>query len=174
MSKFAIRRAGPEDAAMLSRLSTETFWETYHENPNSDNEDIKAYMAIAYDVGLLTEEIESDAIVFLVAEIGDETAGYARLVIGSTVDGLESEAPLEISRIYLFARFHGRGYGKQLLDACLEVAKANNCDVAWLSVWKYNPKAIGFYERMGFRAAGRVMFDLAGTMHEDLLMAKEV
>jgi len=174
MSELAIRRAGPADAEMLSRLSTETFWEAYSENPNSDNDDIKAYMAEAYAVDLLTEELESDSIVFLIAEFDGETAGYARLVIGNTAEGVKGRAPMELSRIYLFEKFHGGGHGRTLLDACLEVAKANDCDVVWLSVWKFNPKAIGFYERMGFRPAGKILFDLAGTMHEDLLMAREV
>jgi ribosomal protein S18 acetylase RimI-like enzyme len=174
MSNFTIRRATSKDAELLSELSAETFWETYSGNPNSDNDDIRSYMKKTYAVELLEEELESESIVFLVAEVDGETAGYARLLMGSRVDGVEGKSPMEISRIYLLARFHGGGHGRTLLEACMGVARKRGCGAVWLSVWKFNPKAIGFYRRMGFRDAGTTTFDLAGTLHEDLLMVREI
>jgi ribosomal protein S18 acetylase RimI-like enzyme len=174
MVELTTRRAAREDAELISRLSTETFWETYSENPNSDNDDIQAYMSEAYAVGLLEQELDHESIVFLLAEFGGETAGYARLLIGSEADVVKGEDPLEISRIYLLKRFHSKGYGRTLLKACLDVARERRCDAVWLSVWKHNPNAIGFYEKMGFQTVGKIMFDLAGTLHEDHVMVKEI
>lgn len=174
MSEFLIRRAGLDDARTISRLSTETFWETYSENPNSDNDDIRTYMAKAYDVDLLAEELKSGSIVFLLAEIDDRLAGYARLSFGEFAEGVDGVEPMEINRIYLLREFQGLGFGKRLIDACFNVAKEKSCDTVWLSVWKHNPEAKGFYEKMGFQSVGRVMFDLGGTMHEDIVMSLRV
>ena len=174
MAGLTIRRAVTEDAELLSRLSAATFWETYSENPNSDNDDIRSYMAQAYAVKVIEEELAAESIVFLLGEVDGETAGYARLVAGNTAEGVPGNSPIEISRIYLLARFHGHGYGRSLMEKCVAVAKQRGCDAVWLSVWKYNPNAIGFYGRMGFRTVGRIMFDLAGTMHEDHVMVREI
>ncbi len=45
----------------------------------------------------------------------------------------------------------GRGVGKQLLSASEELARNHGCEEIHLSVYLDNPKAIGLYERMGWR-----------------------
>lgn len=174
MVELVIRTGIIDDARILSKIGAETFWATYGENDNAEQDDIRKYIAKAYDLDLIRKELSDESFLYLVAEIAGEAAGYARLRIGSRTEDLTARHPLEISRIYLLEQFQGAGYGRKLLARCLEEAARLGCDVIWLSVWRYNHNAIGFYEWMGFKVEGTTVFDLAGTLHRDLMMAKMV
>ena len=174
MPEFGIRTGTVGDAPLLSRIGAETFLATYGGKENPDQEDILRYISIAYDEEVIRKELIDEGFRYLIAESGNEPAGYARLKIGSYTKDLAAKRPLEISRIYLLPQFQGSGLGKKLMERCFEEAERFSCDAIWLSVWRQNEKAIGFYERMGFKIAGTVFFDLAGTLHEDLMMAREV
>lgn len=174
MSEFEIRTGNIDDARMLSKIGADTFWATYGENDNAEQDDIRKYIAKAYDLNLIREELSDESFLYLVAEKEGEAVGYARLRIGSRTEDLTARHPLEISRIYVLKQFQGTGYGRKLIERCLEEAARLDCDALWLSVWRHNHNAIGFYEKMGFKVEGKTVFDLAGTLHEDLMMAKMV
>ncbi|REJ79218.1 MAG: GNAT family N-acetyltransferase [Acidobacteria bacterium] len=174
MPGFAIRIGTVDDAAALSEIGAETFWTTYRDSPKVENNDLKSYINRVYDEEIIRTELQDEGFRYLVAEDGTELAGYARLVIGSYIENIEADRPLEISRIYLLDRFQGGGRGKQLIERCLEEADRFLCDKVWLSVWKHNKKAIGFYEKVGFEKVGTTSFDMAGTEHEDWVMEKDV
>lgn len=166
-----IRICTAEDAELLSEIGSETFWDTYGESPILNKNDISAYVKRAYDPERLRTELIDEGFRYLIAVADDETAGYARLKIGSPIENVESERPLEISRIYIRRKFQGCGMGKELIGRCIEEAERFLCDAVWLGVWQYNEKAIGFYERMGFKSSGTMEFDLAGNLQTDIVMA---
>lgn len=159
-----------DDAALLSKIGAETFWETYRDSPDSEEDDLRKYIDWAYDEDRLRIELQDEGFRYLIAEVQGEPAGYARLKIGSYIENIDGERPLEISRIYLYSEYQGSGRGRSLIEKCIEEAKRFVCDKVWLSVWKHNERAIGFYEKMGFEMAGTTSFDLAGTEHEDFVM----
>ncbi|HUF02641.1 MAG TPA: GNAT family N-acetyltransferase [Aridibacter sp.] len=170
MAHFEIRIGTVNDALMLSRIGADTFWETYSDNPNAEKDDLRDYIDRAYDEDRLRTELQDEGFRYLVAEVGEDPAGYARLRVGSYIEYVEAKRPLEISRIYLLSEFQGSGRGKALIGKCIEEAERFLCDKVWLSVWHHNDRAIGFYEKMGFEKAGTTSFDLAGTEHEDFVM----
>lgn len=170
MSDLEIRIGTVDDAAMLSKIGAETFWETYRDSSVNEDEDLRNYIDWAYEEDRLRTELQDEGFRYLVAEIGGVPAGFARLRIGSFIENVVAERPLEISRIYLLSEFQGSGRGRKLIGRCIEEAERFFCDKVWLSVWKHNENAIGFYERIGFEKAGTTSFDLAGTEHEDYVM----
>ncbi|QQS42710.1 MAG: GNAT family N-acetyltransferase [Acidobacteriota bacterium] len=174
MSDLEIRIGTVDDAAMLSSIGAKTFWETYSDSPDNENEDLRNYIDWAYEEERIRTELQDEGFRYLVAELDGKPAGYARLRIGSYIANVDAERPLEISRIYLLSEFQGKGRGKKLIERCVEEAERFFCDKVWLSVWKHNEKAIGFYEKMGFEMAGTTSFDLAGTEHEDYVMALSI
>jgi ribosomal protein S18 acetylase RimI-like enzyme len=82
--------------------------------------------------------------------------------------------PIEISRIYLRKKYWGKKLGEELLNKCFDEAEKQHCDVIWLSVWKYNERAIKFYGKFDFYIVGEHIFDLAGDSQIDFLMEKKV
>jgi ribosomal protein S18 acetylase RimI-like enzyme len=91
-----------------------------------------------------------------------ELAGYMKLNSGAaqTVEG--KAGTLEIERIYVLAKFHGKQMGKRLLQHAIDVAKEAAYDTIWLGVWERNTKAIAFYERNGFSHTGADVNPVSG------------
>ena len=58
------------------------------------------------------------------------------------------------------------------MRACFERATALGCDVIWLGVWERNPRAIAFYEKMGFATVGGHSFMLGRDLQHDLVMSR--
>jgi ribosomal protein S18 acetylase RimI-like enzyme len=60
------------------------------------------------------------------------------------------------------------------MDASLQQAIDNGCDVMWLGVWERNERAIAFYRKWAFREFGSHAFLLGKDLQNDLLMARPV
>ena len=174
MLKIHIRQADPDDAEMLADLSYKTFWDAFHDHPKNAPEDLADYMRKAFSLEQIRRELAEENSIFLVAEIGGDPAGYAKLMLGSREDGINADMPIELNRLYSKQEFLGKGVGARLMDECFRIAKENDCDVMWLGVWEYNPRAQKFYEKYGFREVGRHVFQLGSDAQIDLLMQKEL
>jgi ribosomal protein S18 acetylase RimI-like enzyme len=81
---------------------------------------------------------------------------------------------VELNRLYSHQEYLGKGVGQTLMDKCFDRGREENCDVMWLGVWEYNPRAQRFYEKNGFRFVGRHTFLLGSDPQTDLLMQKEL
>jgi len=167
-----IRKAATEDSALLTELAYTTFWDAFAHHPKNAPDDLAYYMRQAFSEEQIKNELEDANNIFLIAEYEGETAGYAKLIKASAEDGITGENPIELSRLYSHQRFLGKGVGKQLMDECFSIAKANGCDVMWLGVWEYNPRAQKFYEKNGFHLVGKHTFQLGSDPQTDLLMQK--
>ena len=70
--------------------------------------------------------------------------------------------------------FQGRGYGKKILDKVLFQSKVLGATVIFLEVRVSNYKAIGFYEKLGFkRDAVRYNYYDGSPREDALLMSKQ-
>jgi ribosomal protein S18 acetylase RimI-like enzyme len=174
MSEILIRQAKIEDAEAVTQLARQTFWDAFHAHPKNAPQDTAAYMAEAFSIERITEQLSDPDNIFLIAEINNEPAGYARLVRDSTEDGITAEDPIELNRLYVHQKFLGKGAGPALMDKCFEVGKENGHDVMWLGVWEYNPRAQAFYTKYGFRFVGQHVFQFGSDPQTDLLMQKEI
>ena len=56
----------------------------------------------------------------------------------------------------------------------MQIAKQKKVNYLWLGVWGKNPKAIGFYQRMGFVTYDKHIFKLGDDLQTDLLMKLEL
>ncbi|NNE99454.1 MAG: GNAT family N-acetyltransferase [Pyrinomonadaceae bacterium] len=174
MKRSDIRFANIKDSEILAELAATTFWDTYHKNPNVNLKSIREYMASAFSVEKIEEELSDKNTIFLIAEKNETQFGYAKLILGSREKIISSKKPVEISRIYLRKEFLKRGFGSVLLEKCLDVAKANDGDSVWLSVWQFNQNAIRFYEKSGFEKIGTHTFHLASSRETDFIMEKKI
>lgn len=172
--QIKIRKAKLQDAEMLAELCRKTFWDAFHEHPENAPEDMADYMEKAFSVETIRAEIAEENSIFLIAEIENESAGYAKITFGNIEDGITAEKPIELNRLYSKQEFLGKGVGAELMDECFRIAKENDCDVMWLGVWEFNPRAQTFYKKYGFYEVGRHIFQLGSDAQTDLLMQKEI
>jgi diamine N-acetyltransferase len=92
----------------------------------------------------------------------DEVVGFALLyplVDGEPVYPLPADAAvrgLVLVRLMVDARFQGRGYGREALEAIAEIARGRRLGTLRLSVVPENGRALEFYRRNGFVETGEV------------------
>ena len=174
MSEIFIRHAVPEDAKRLTDLAYTTFWDAFADHPKNAPDDLAHYMRQAFSLEQITAELAEPNSIFLLAEIGGELAGYAKLILDHSEPGITAERPIELNRLYSQQKYLGQGVGQRLMDACFDLAKERRFDTIWLGVWEFNPRAQRFYEKNGFRVVGKHTFLLGADPQTDLLMQKEL
>lgn len=81
---------------------------------------------------------------------------------------------MEIERIYVLKEFHGKKVGQILYEKAIELAKGIDADFIWLGVWEENPRAIRFYEKNGFSAFDKHIFQLGNDEQTDIMMKLEL
>lgn len=169
-SLMDIRRASKKDAQTLADIGAETFWDTYHTDSHLEQIYIKNHINSTFTFEKINSELKQADYLYLIAENEDKKVGYARILISNSREEISNGFAVEISRIYLRRQFWGKNLGKPLLERCIEVAREAEARVVWLSVWKYNERAIKFYKKFGFEKVGEHIFDLAGSSQTDYLM----
>ncbi len=160
-----IRTARPYDAAALldlkHRLDEETAFMMYE--PGERDSSVRD---LARDLAVVARSPNS---VVLLAELGDQLAGYLELAGGSF---RRSRATAYVV-IGVRAHAAGRGIGAGLLQQAKDWAAAHGLHRLELTVMAHNTRAIRLYERMGFTVEGRrsecLLVD--GTFVDELTMA---
>jgi ribosomal protein S18 acetylase RimI-like enzyme len=120
----------------------------------------------------LVAEVGLPSNIFIVAEIGDEVAGYARLRESEAPAALNDLPSIEIARIYAVQTMIGKGIGNALMKKCIEIAYDMGKRVIWLGVWEKNQRAIQFYQKWGFEKFDEHDFVLGNDVQRDWLMRK--
>ena len=167
-----IRDAGPADAELLAVFGASTFEESF--GYSTTPEDMAAYLSANFTPSKLSEELASESIRFLIAEIDGTEAGYVKLRWSEAPSAIDAQHPLELVRIYASREWHGRGVGPALMTRCMEEALQMAADVLWLSVWQENERAIAFYEKWGFDKVGEQFFTIGTDRQADWLMSRLV
>jgi GNAT superfamily N-acetyltransferase len=170
MTTPTIRRGTRDDAGMLAEMAARIFHDTFA--AENSPEDMRAYMDEAFAVSRQAEEIDDPRSTFLLAFVDDEPAGYAKLYAGETPSEVAGERPVELARLYADHRWHGRGVGGALMQACFDEARRAGYATMWLGVWERNFRAIAFYQKVGFVECGSHPFQLGSDLQTDLLMSR--
>ncbi len=165
-----IRRVTADEFEMLSELALTTFRDAFEGHPKNAPADMKTYMDAAFDPATLCAELEDPASLFLLCEIDGEPCGYAKLLFGNVEEPITGDSPVELCRLYSVTDKIGKGIGQALMDECLRIAKDRGCDVMWLGVWEFNPRAERFYSKQGFEIVGKHVFQLGSDPQTDNLM----
>ncbi|KXK00438.1 MAG: N-acetyltransferase [Acidobacteria bacterium OLB17] len=174
MTSINIRRAGEADARSLTDLSYTTFWDAFAHHPKNAPDDLAHYMRQAFSIEQISEELADERNIFLIGELDEKPAGYAKLILDSVEPSIVARKPIELSRLYSHQEYLGKGVGQDLMDACLSIAREGGHDVMWLGVWEFNPRAQRFYEKNGFHVVGKHIFQLGTDPQTDLLMQLEL
>ena len=169
-----IRFATIDDAEMLAAMGWQAFDEAFGEHPMNHPDDMKMYRDEYFSVKRLKEDLKTEKIVYIIAELNGETAGYAKIQFDSREDCVDSGKTIELCRLYNIDKFIGKGVGKALMLKFLELGTENNCEIAWLGVWEFNYRAQEFYKKFGFEKCGEHIFQLGNDPQIDWVMQKKI
>lgn len=165
-----IRKAGPDDLAILQQTGKDTFYETFA--PVNSEADMARYLSDSFSDHKVREELNHPETAFYLAFSGAEPVGYLKVNNGSAQTELQDNTSLEIERIYVLASWQGKKVGQLLFETALEIARSQQKAYIWLGVWEKNSKAIRFYEKNGFVAFDQHLFRLGDDIQTDIMMKK--
>ena len=77
-----------------------------------------------------------------------------------------------LSKLYVAAKFRGRGLGKQMLQHLIDAARADGATTIWLTVNKHN-RSVDIYRKLGFVITEEIVTDIGnGFVMDDYVMEK--
>ena len=169
-----IRPAAAGDAAALAEFAERVFDEVFSEG--NDEGDMASYLNEAFSPDIQRAEIQTSGAIVLLAidPASSEIAGYLHIAPADRPACVSGDAAVELKRLYVEPRLHGKRIGKRLLDEGLARAKAAGAKTVWLGVWERNFKAQGFYTREGFTRVGEHPFVLGSDVQTDWIMQRSI
>jgi ribosomal protein S18 acetylase RimI-like enzyme len=172
MTNTTIRLATPNDAPLLTQMGARLFEQSFGDANEPAN--MRAYLATAFTPERQSAELgDPECVVWIAEDAGGAAVGYAMLRRGGGADGVPESEAAEVQRLYVDRTWHGRGVAAALMNACIDHAShAWHRAVLWLGVWQLNPRAIAFYNKMGFESVGTQTFTLGEDVQHDYIMRR--
>lgn len=161
-----IRPCTPDDAPLLSEISISTFYEAYAHN--NDAAVMQSHTAQKFNPQQISLELQDANNQYYLAYSEGIAVGYLKLNLSNAANGLE------IARIYARQTHWGRGVGQALLQQAITVAQTNRIPYIWLGVWQQNPRAISFYQKMGFVITGTMPYYMGDETQTDWIMKLKI
>lgn len=149
---FTLRAATEADLDAVKACLAETWHATY--DPIFGAARVADITSRWHAVEALRRHLETPEAIFLV---GLEDA----VVAGTASARRVSPGHVSLQWLYVLPRLQGRGYGKRLMDCA--IGHFRDARRVTLDVEPRNTRAIGFYERCGFRQIGMEEREHAGS-----------
>jgi ribosomal protein S18 acetylase RimI-like enzyme len=165
--------ADPSHADVISSIGKQSFRHAFA-HLFKRKEELLEYLEYTYDRSKVEKSLEKENNVFFLAFVENAPVGFAKVKKYSLNEQIESIAQMELQKIYVLSYYHGSGAGQALLHAVIELANKLQPDFLWLDTHIQNEKAIRFYERNGFRKAGKYFFTIGTQTFEYHLMSLTV
>jgi ribosomal protein S18 acetylase RimI-like enzyme len=163
-----ISKVSIKELELLRTISVQTFTETFaHQNLENN---MRKYVSDNLSLEQLSKELKSKDSEFYFLKLNNQILGYLKLNKNEAQTELKNNTTLEIERIYVKQEFHGKQFGKLLLQKAIDIAKEQGCKTIWLAVWEHNLKAIAFYKKNGFKEFDKHNFQLGDDLQVDIMM----
>jgi len=168
MDEIEIKKIGVPDIEQLQVIGRQTFFETFADGNTEEN--MQKYLEEGFTVDKLTSELTNPNSEFYFALFDTKVIGYLKINFGQAQTELKDKKALEIERIYVLKKFHGKKVGQILYDTAFKIAKQTGANYLWLGVWEKNPRAINFYKKNGFVEFDKHIFKLGDDEQTDIMM----
>jgi len=165
---IVINRAVESDAKTLADLGRSTFIETFAKD-NRDA-DIQSYVNDTFGINQQRTEILDPNRIIEIAKAKGVAIGFLHLKIGKPHPSVKGSNPIEILRIYVDSKWHGKHVGAALMDKAIEIGRLGGFKTLWLGVWEKNLRAQSFYHKYGFKKTGSHLFRLGSDNQNDYIM----
>ncbi len=172
LESLLIRDGVEADAAALAEFAARTFEETF----GSENrpEDLHAHLVKAFGVVQQTQELCSPRMATLLAYHEAKLVAFAQIKRQDPPPGVLIDSPLELHRFYVDRPAQGKGVAQRLIGAVHNAARAFGGRNLWLGVWERNPRAIAFYQKVGFIDRGSHNFFVGSDRQTDRVLVAPV
>lgn len=152
----SIRRAVPDDAAVLADLGARTFVETFGHLYRPG--DLQAFLAASHSEAAYAEALADPAHALWLAHRDGRAIGYAQAGPCGLPHAEVAPGDGELKRLYLLAAEHNGGIGGALFAHALRWLERDGPRTLWISVWSENHGAQRFYARHGFAFVAEYAF----------------
>lgn len=160
------------DVLLLQKIGRQTFEETFSKFNSEKN--MKNYLDASFSEAKLLKELEDKNSDFYFATFENEVIGYLKINFGPSQTELKDSQSLEIERIYVLNKFHGKNVGQVLYDKAVQIANQQGAAYIWLGVWEKNERALHFYKKNGFVEFDKHQFRLGDDEQTDLMMKLKI
>lgn len=170
-----IRRGNLNDVALLQHIGRKTFHDTF--GNTCTKEDMRGVLDLFFNSAQVALELQDDADNFFFFEEDEIAKGYLRINAkhNCPIVSFQNRKSIELVRLYILKEYHGTGIANKLIDFAFDFARKNGFEIMYLSVWEYNFRARGFYEKHGFANTGLENdFPLGSTPQTDYWFVKDL
>ena len=170
-----IRRGNLDDVALLQTIGRKTFDDTF--GNTCTKEDMRGVLDLYFNADQVLSELQDDTDNFFFFEEDGVVKGYMRINAkhACPLESFQNRNCIELVRLYVLKDYHGAGVANELMNFAIDLARNNGFDIMYLSVWEYNFRARGFYEKHGFLNSGiENDFPLGSTPQTDYWFVKEL
>lgn len=172
---MAIRKGDINDVALLQNIGRKTFDDTF--GGTCTKEDMRCVLDSYFNQNQCELELNDASDNFFFLEERGIAKGYMRINAkhNCPLRSIATNRSVELVRFYLLKEYHGTGAAQKLIHFAFEYARAQGYEFMYLSVWEYNFRARGFYEKHGFVNSGvENDFPLGSTPQTDLWFVKDL
>ena len=160
------RMATEDDLPAIDRVFRTGFCDTFAYMYRS--EDLEAFLS-QFSPDAWLAEYRDPRYAFRIAESADAAIAFVKL--GPLTVPVEPAGPaLELRQLYVLRPWQGTGIAEQLMEWALAEARARGIEELYLTVFKDNHRARGFYRRYGFADVGPYAFMVGSHADEDIIM----
>ncbi len=163
---MTILEAKPKDLQLIQELAYKIWPDTY--GKILSEEQLNFMLQKFYALDFLEVQMNSGQN-FLLIEDENVTYGFASYELN-----YDNSGNTKIHKIYVLPETQGKGIGKKLIDYIIEKAVLNTNSAVILNVNRFN-KALGFYEKIGFKIVETVDIEIGnGYLMEDYIMQMDI
>jgi len=170
-----VKRGNLDDVLLLQTIGRKTFDDTF--GNTCTKEDMRGVLDLYFNTAQVELELLDDTDNFFFLEDEGVVKGYMRINAKHPcpLGAFSNRKSVELVRLYVLKEFHGTGVANELMNFAVDYAKKNGFEIMYLSVWEYNFRARGFYEKHGFVNSGvENDFPLGTTPQTDYWFVKEL
>jgi ribosomal protein S18 acetylase RimI-like enzyme len=170
-----IRRGNLDDVTLLHEIGRKTFDDTF--GNTCTKEDMRGVLDLYFNPAQVQLELLDDNDNFFFFEEDGLVKGYMRINAkhDCPLESFQNQNSIELVRLYVLKEFHGMGIANKLMDFAIDFARNKGFNMMYLSVWEYNFRARGFYEKHGFLNSGiENDFPLGSTPQTDYWFVKDI
>ncbi len=170
-----IRRGNINDVSLLQHIGRKTFDDSF--GNTCTKEDMRGVLDLFFNSAQVALELQDDADNFFFFEEDGIAKGYLRINAkhACPLDSFQNRKSIELVRLYVLKEYHGTGVANKLIDFAFDFARKSGFEIIYLSVWEYNFRARGFYEKHGFANTGLENdFPLGSTPQTDYWFVKDL
>ncbi|HEY1039657.1 MAG TPA: GNAT family N-acetyltransferase [Bacteroidia bacterium] len=165
----SIRAANTSDVEIIAELGRSTFLDAH--SSSAPKEDMENYLTEKFSKDVVKNDLDNPTNIFHLLFFSDKPAGYSKIQLNTPCTFLpENDAVCKMERLYISKDFYDKKLGYKLFVFNKELCLQNNQTGLWLTVWVENERAVAFYERLGFRIIGEILFKVGATQNPNYVM----